>query len=61
MLERPQDGSAHVAVLDVINHADLGQICSIAMTGTHIRKIFVEGGRRSCRMPRSPPRCYAQQ
>jgi hypothetical protein len=61
MLGRPQDGDAHVAVIDVINDADLGQICSIAMTGTQIRNIFVEGGRRTCRMPRSPPRSYAPQ
>lgn len=53
VLARPQDGDAHVAVLDVIDHPDLGQICSIAMTGINIRNAFIEGGVQT-QLPHAP-------
>lgn len=53
MLARPQDGDAHVAVLDVIDHPELGQICSIAITGIKIRNAFIEGGVQT-QLPHAP-------
>lgn len=53
VLARPQDGDAHVAVLDVINDEQLGQICCIAMTGIHIRNAFIEGGVQT-QLPHAP-------
>ena len=53
VLARPQDGDAHVAVLDVINDGELGQICSIAVTGINIRNAFVEGGVQT-QLPHAP-------
>ena len=43
-LGRAQDGEVHVAVLDVIDDPQLGQICSIAAMAAHIRNRFPEGG-----------------
>lgn len=53
VLGRRQDGDPHVAVLAVCNDAKLGQICSIAMTGVHIRNAFVEGGVQT-KLPHAP-------
>lgn len=53
VLGRRQDGDAHVAVLAVIDDEELGQICSIAMTGIHIRNAFLEGGIQT-QLPHAP-------
>ena len=53
VLGRPQDGDVHVVVLDVIDDEHLGQICSIAMTGVHIRNAFIEGGVQT-QLPHAP-------
>lgn len=52
-LGRAQDGEVHVAVLDVIDDPQLGQICSIAATGVHIRNGFLEGGVQT-QLPHAP-------
>lgn len=53
VLGRRQDGDAHVAVLAVTDDQELGQICSIAMTGIHIRNAFIEGGVQT-QLPHAP-------
>lgn len=53
VLGRRQDGDAHVAVLAVLDDAELGQICSIAMTGVLIRNAFLDGGVQT-QLPHAP-------
>lgn len=53
VLGRPQDGDVHAAVLAVRDDQELGQICSIAMTGVHIRNGFMEGGVQT-QLPHAP-------
>ncbi len=53
VLGRRQDGDTHIAILAVIDDAELGQICSIAMTGVHIPNAFVEGGVQT-QLPHAP-------